>query len=436
MLEDKNQKKIEINGWRVSDLPIKYSEADYEEARAEIINKVRKIPGLVALFEYGWIPAPGISDMDLWLVFSDDAKKMYIPNEPILSEKTKYLMYGRPVVISEKHYRKMLYLDPWTTSIWPNGHRLLYQRKDIKRDLNFEKIKFSQYEKNVLDMLFVDSLLRSVCSGIPFYVKKQLSVRAIFEKVKNCTYIIKETDIAGKNSNLAFLKKFEDLRANWFELDQKEAAKRLIDIFCQSLLIGFEAVFSLTDWFNERSQWISVKDLKIKKTNFWNRSYLDKKAKNVYLNTFSARGVFTDIAKTPRQALELSVKSCREIKIKLGRRSKTINFYIVFQPFSMASISLGLASEEGILSNRLRKDIFTNQEKVSIFKPRVFQEKIKLMNEITQFYNDKLVINSDTSGFLFSGRFGGYRFKEESLKKKFLIRWLRRKFWRIINKMD
>jgi len=56
-------KQIIIDGWRVYDLPVEYSDADYEEARVEITNQVRNTPGLIALFEYGCIPFPGISDI-------------------------------------------------------------------------------------------------------------------------------------------------------------------------------------------------------------------------------------------------------------------------------------------------------------------------------------------------------------------------------------
>ncbi|KKS46501.1 MAG: hypothetical protein UV10_C0002G0039, partial [Candidatus Azambacteria bacterium GW2011_GWA1_42_19] len=109
----KNQKTIEVDGWRAYDFPIECKEADYDEARVEIINQIRNTLGLVALFEYGYIPYPGISDMDFWAVFSDDAEKMGLPARPALSPKTRYLMSHQITLFTEKHYRKMLYFDPW-----------------------------------------------------------------------------------------------------------------------------------------------------------------------------------------------------------------------------------------------------------------------------------------------------------------------------------
>jgi hypothetical protein len=70
MPQDENRENIIIDGWKVSDLPVQYKEADYQVARGEIVQKMSQIPGMLALFEFGYIPVPGISDMDFRAVFS------------------------------------------------------------------------------------------------------------------------------------------------------------------------------------------------------------------------------------------------------------------------------------------------------------------------------------------------------------------------------
>ncbi len=434
MSKDYNQKNIEIDGWRIYDLPIKYSEADYQEARDELVNKAKKTPGLIALFESGCILALGISDMDFWAVFSDDAEKMRVPTEPALSERTKDIIMHKILAVSEKHYRKVLYLDPWITYAWPNGHKLLYQKEDIDRDLNFEKINFSREQRNILSIALIEERLDPVYANIPFYAMKELPVRRVFESIKSCVYIIEEINIVtNREIDPAFSEEFNDLRKNWFEIEQKKAVKKLIDMLYRGLLIGFEAAFSLADWLKEHYQYMPSQDLKIKRTNFISHSCLDKKAKNVYLSTFRTRRVFTDFIKDPKQALELSVNSYNELKINLGWRSKIVDFYIIFQPLEVVSILLGLVSQNGLLSNALRKDIFTNQEKLPIFNPKVFQEKNKIINEITEIYNRKQAPFSDGKGFIFGNNRFGYLFEQEKLRRKALNFWLRRKFWQTIS---
>jgi len=419
--------KIKLGEWEFFDFPIEYSERDYNEARKEIIDKLSKIPEIVALFECGCITAPGISDMDFWAVFSDDAEKIYIPSKPVFSEKTRYLMAHRIFVISEKHYRKMLYLDPCTIHPWPNGHKLLYQRDNAKRDLNFEKINFGQ-ERNAINAVYIEQMLGTVFSALYFYAKKQLPVRRILDSIKDCTYIIEEIEIiTGKKIGNNFAQDFKNLRSNWFEINQKEAIEKLIEMLYRGLLIGFEAAFCLAEWLENHSCWVPVKDLKIRKTTFLNHSFLGKKAKNIYLNTPRNQRIFTDFVKTPEQALELSIRSCKEIKIM----SKKNNFCIIFQPLAMASISLGIANESGILSDKLKKDIFTNQKKVPVLESSAFKEKIRILNESTQLYNKKLIISSDAKGFVFS-TFYGFSFREEGIRRKIVSLWLKCRFWQLI----
>jgi len=263
-----------------------------------------------------------------------------------------------------------------------------------------------------------------------------LPVREILEAIKGCVYIIREINLmTGREIDATFSKDFEDLRSNWFALDREAAVRRLTEIFRRGLLISFEAAFSLGGWLGKYSQLKPAKDLKIRKTSFWHQTRLDKRARNIYLNTFGERRVFSDAVKTPEQALELSIGSCKKLKIGLGPISRVIDFYIIFQPFSMASMLLGLADETGLLSDNLKKDIFTNQESVSVFKPEVIQKRNKIINEITETYNKKQVIGLGCKGWLFSGRFG-YLFEQESLKRKFVTFLLKRKFWQIINQIQ
>lgn len=429
----KNQGDMKIDGWRIYDLPIKYTETDYDEARVEIVNKIKKIPGLIALFEYGSTSALGISDMDFWVVFSDDAPRVYIPDEPILSAKTRYLMMHRMILVSEKHYRKVLYFDPWTTIPWPSGHRFLWKREDVKRDLNFEKINFTQEERNIVSALFLETCIGIIYSSIPFYANKEIPVRDLLETMNNCIYIVREVNIlTGKNRQIscAFSEDIVDLRKNWFNLDQKEAGRRLIKILYEGLLVSFEASFALSDWLREQYQLVLARDLGIGRK----KHYLGQSSKDIYLNSPGNRRVFTDFVKTPEQALKLSLDSYKKIKINFGRRTKITDFYVIFQPFEMASMPLGFISQDSLLSRNLRKDIFTNQERVPILNSKTFFERVKMINEMTEIYDKKKVPNSDGKIFQAEARWFGYEFGREDLKRKLFNFYLKHKFWRTVNK--
>ncbi len=433
MFQSRNQEIIEIDGWRVYDLPVECSKADYDEARVEIINQVHNTPGLIALFEYGYIPYPGISDMDFWAVFSDDAEKMYIPAQPVLSEKTKYLMKHQILLITEKHYRKMLYFDPWTTYRWPNGHRLLYKNLAIKRDVNFENIKVDKNERDILSLINAEGLLALIVSVLPFYAKKKLPVRHVFEVLKTCVYITQEVNlVANKKINPTFSEDLKDLMSSWFNINQQDAVRRLIKLFYDGLLVIFEVAFSLGDWANGHSQLERIQDLGIRKTNFFNGSFLDKEAKNIYFNAFGHRRVYSDLVRTPLQALKLSIGSCRTSEIKLGWRSRVIDSFIFFLPYEAAAIFMGFVSAKGLLSDNLKKDTFSNLEEVPVFRPKIFQEKVKMINESTEIYNRKQVAGTNGKGWLWGNSVFQYSFEREKLRRKILAFWLRYQFWRAI----
>lgn len=427
----KNNKEIKIGDWCFYNLPVQYSEADYDEARAELINKAKKTPDLIALFEYGCIPVLGISDMDFWGIFPDNAKSMWVPLKPVLSEKTREVMKHKIFILSEKHYRNMLLLDPFTTYPWPNGHRLLWQREDIKKDLNFEKIDFTKEEKNAMYIVFSEILLESVFSNISHYAKKEIPVRESFETLKDCVYAIEEINlISDKKVESDFPEKFKELRKNWFKLNQKEAFNRLKNILYQGLMVSFEAVFSIADWLGKNSQEISRHDLEIKKSH----SALGKKNKNVYLITFRNKKVFTDLVKTPEEALKLSIDSYKKIKINLGWRTKVVDFHIIYQPFEISSIYSAMIIGNGLLTNSLRNNIFTNQENLPVFNSKIFQEKIKIVDEMTEFYNRKQKPDCDAKGFICGNDRFGYLFEKEGFQRKALNFWLKRKFWQTVNK--
>ncbi|KKS68946.1 MAG: hypothetical protein UV39_C0026G0007, partial [Candidatus Azambacteria bacterium GW2011_GWA2_42_62] len=225
----------------------------------------------------------------------------------------------------------------------------------------------------------------------------------------------------------------KDLRSKWFKIDRQEAVKKLIKLFYDGLLISFEAAFSLSNWASRRSEWLRISDLGVERINFLNHFCLDKKAKNIYLNIFNDWRVFTDFARTPAQALELSINSCREVEIKLGRYSKVIDFCVVFQPLELAAIYLGFISEKGLLSDNLRKNTFSNLEEAPVFRPKIFQEKIKMINEIIEIYNNKRVADTSGKGWHFGNGSFQNSFEHKTIKKKILVFWLKQKFWRAIN---
>jgi hypothetical protein len=418
-----------IDGWTVTDLPVAYTETDYDRARTELIAQCKNTPELAALFEYGYIPALGISDMDFWAVYPDDVERMYIANAPVLSEKSRHVMVHHATVITEKHYKKMLYFDPWTTIRWPNGHRLLYQRPDIKRNLNFEALTFSPTDFDILGMVYVEEFLMGALTLVPAYARRELPVRTIFENLKSCVYIIEEVNkiATGTLIDPTFPDEFRALRSQWFELDQETAVRTLIPLFQRGLLAAFEISFFLGKWFTDRATMESAASLGLRRPIHSPVSGI-----TVYLNTFLEKCVFTDSLASASSAFERSVGACKTETVRIGWRTKKVSYTVLFLPLGLAAMRLGFLAERGILSDALREDFFTAADRVPVFKPSVFMEKVRMINEITETYNRTQMPGMNGKGWLFGNNRFGYAFGKDKLRRKVLAYLVRRRFWSLI----
>ncbi|KKS75159.1 MAG: hypothetical protein UV48_C0017G0001, partial [Candidatus Azambacteria bacterium GW2011_GWA2_42_9] len=81
----------------------------------------------------------------------------------------------------------------------------------------------------------------------------------------------------------------------------------------------------------------------------------------------------------------------------------------------------------------MRKNTFSNLEEMPVFQPKIFQEKVKMINEITEIYNNKRASDTSGKGWHFGNSSFQNSFEHKKLKKKIAVLWLKRKFWRAIN---
>ena len=70
----------------------------------------------------------------------------------------------------------------------------------------------------------------------------------------------------------------------------------------------------------------------------------------------------------------------------------------------------------------------------SSFDTEIFKEKTKMVNDITETYNKKLVPATNGKGWLSGNSHFGYSFEREKIRRKLLIYWLKFNYWRTVNK--
>ncbi len=122
-------------------LPKKKVLKDYDKARLEIVEKYKNVNGLVSIYEYGSVSAPGISDLDIILVFSDGmrGKKVKVANN------SKFLNFflknGTIIKTTEQIFKKFNYIDEFNLKkIYGKKIRLIKISKKRKKFLSLISI--------------------------------------------------------------------------------------------------------------------------------------------------------------------------------------------------------------------------------------------------------------------------------------------------------
>ena len=106
--------------FRYIDRPI-YCERDwYDEALSLISKKLIHQEGVKAVYRFGNITIPGISDLDILVVFEKSAKSLLNGFEPI-EEKHKKLFTHGIMAIREDHFHKNMYYTIWSEPVLLEG---------------------------------------------------------------------------------------------------------------------------------------------------------------------------------------------------------------------------------------------------------------------------------------------------------------------------
>ena len=75
----------------------------YERAIERVLERLRRVEGVVSVYQIGSVATPGISDIDLLAVFEDDAVVTFDPRMA-LSPEGRYLFIHRLFGISRRHF--------------------------------------------------------------------------------------------------------------------------------------------------------------------------------------------------------------------------------------------------------------------------------------------------------------------------------------------
>jgi hypothetical protein len=227
-----DESKEELMSWEFTNLPRKHSREDYKEV-LENVARCYVSDDLVAIYDWGAPGQPGISDVDVLLVWKNSPQPLPLKKRSFafLDKKSRYLLRHPPMHISEDDF-------PFIPYIYPDG-RL---RKVTGRLLNVKQL--SKAEKVVVrKAVFNDIVIRHYPRDVlQQSVEKNINVRDVLLRLKSLGYTFKTMDYLGLKTEKPW-KEFESrvklLRKRWFWNGDK---KSLIQLTTESVDIMMDII--------------------------------------------------------------------------------------------------------------------------------------------------------------------------------------------------
>ena len=210
MLGPKSKKMQSRNNYRFFNLPKEYGISDYKKASSAVVGRYSKIKNLISIYNWGDPSVPGISDIDLMLVFNGSPSSLPISKRSyiFLDPNTKYLMYHPFIIIDEDSFRNARYVYRNTK------FNLLYGKNVRIRNISQAENEYS--DAALLNDIIIRHYPRDFLEQL---VRKNIDVRGTLLRLNSLKYSLGIIDglTNEKNKHENKLKQIDDLRKNWFK---------------------------------------------------------------------------------------------------------------------------------------------------------------------------------------------------------------------------
>ena len=201
---------------RYNNRPVFVSRELYAEANEFLINYFQQFESLVSIYQFGNITSPGVSDIDLLLVFKDGEKCLLNGFEKF-PERFKYLFTHGMMALCEKHFYQNHHYTLWSDYVFLHGKNIAVNFKEQKTPEEIRALKI-QTELEFLVANYID-LKVQLTYGI-------IKLRSLLQHMKGIIYDLEFLDVHdGKVYDQ--LIELRHWIKNWFEL--KPTNKQITD---------------------------------------------------------------------------------------------------------------------------------------------------------------------------------------------------------------
>src|SRR3989338_3806340 len=214
--------------------PIKYGLKDYERVLDKIRRKAEKTKEILSVYTFGHVSVPGISDIDLIFVLKEGSRLPSFLRRTYTDKDSSYLVFHPFFIITEDIMKNMRY-------IYPNSNFIKIYGKEIaihtpsKSEL--KKIKTCLTADVILRHFPVDYLY--------ILLSKRLNDRMVLVRLNALGHSFNIfNEIAGlkKPAWKNFSGRVNNLRKNWFRLNEKPREAELFDLLKEAVYVSMDFV--------------------------------------------------------------------------------------------------------------------------------------------------------------------------------------------------
>ncbi len=199
----------------ILDDTIYYPIEEYKNTINRYVNKLKNNEQIKALYQFGSISAPGLSDIDLLIVSTNRYYPEKFEYNNLLTNNTdNYLFIHAPLVINSELFNKLLYWYPISNLNKIYGIEL---ENDIIPDNELEII-------NVIKILHI-FYYKIPISFYGIFKKRSISSRVLIALIKSISHTYNlYKNIGGKNIEQIekYLNDFLSFRKEWFTLEKSQ----------------------------------------------------------------------------------------------------------------------------------------------------------------------------------------------------------------------
>lgn len=227
---------------KFEDWPENLGRKDYEDVLALAVADLKKNQDVAAVYSMGQNWVPGLSDLDMVVVYRDGTKKIHAKDPRTLSGKAGSVFTHGYMHFDVRTFKNLYY-------IYPGGFDLsLLFGEDIilndpSKELSREELSFLQ-SSLVFDFLVTKVLLLPRFFQVDPNKTTLIKVREMLLFLYSFTHTITNTERwTGQKINSAFSEEIRDLRNNWFARSQEENQ----ELLKKAVVSGFEVAALLVE---------------------------------------------------------------------------------------------------------------------------------------------------------------------------------------------